>query len=123
MGGLPSIADFGMMAGLFAHIVRAPYSGEMLKKKAPKVIRSPVSGGSVNTGLNDNLREWRKSMARKRGLPAFRIFTNKVLDNLTSDLPTSNDELHMVNGVGPYFVKRYGKEIIRIIKTHLKQKK
>ena len=96
--------------------------GQGKKKKAPKVIRRPVSGGSVNQGLHDTLREWRTRMARKRRLPAFRIFTNKVLDNLASDLPTTNDELYMVNGVGPYFVKRYGKEIIRIIKTNLKQK-
>jgi DNA topoisomerase-3 len=76
----------------------------------------------VNPGLSDTLREWRMGMARKSRLPAFRIFTNKVLDNLASDLPTSYDELHMVNGVGPYFVKRYRKEIIRVIKTYLKQK-
>ncbi len=93
------------------------------KRNTRKVIRRPGSGASENPGLNDTLREWRMGMARKRGLPAFRIFTNKVLDNLASDLPTSYDELHMVNGVGPYFVKRYGKEVIRIIKTYLEQKK
>ena len=93
------------------------------KRTTSKVISRPGSGEPVNTALSDTLREWRKSMARKKGLPAFRIFTNKVLENLSSDLPSSYDELHMVNGVGPYFVKRYGKEIIRIIKTYLKQKK
>ena len=93
------------------------------KTDTRKVIRRPGSGGSENPRLNDTLREWRMGMARKRGLPAFRIFTNKVLDNLASDLPTSYDELHMVLGVGPYFVKRYGKEIIGIIKTYLKQKR
>ena len=100
---------------------KAGISGK--KRNTRKAIRRPGSGGSVNPGLNDTLREWRMGMARKSRLPAFRIFTNKVLDNLTSDLPTSYDELHMVNGVGPYFVKRYGKEIIRIIKTHSKQEK
>ena len=87
-----------------------------------KVIRRSGAGGaSENPKLYDALREWRMGMAKKKGLPAFRIFTNRVLDNLASDLPTSSDELHMVQGVGPYFVKRYGKEIIRIVKAYLKQ--
>ena len=88
---------------------------------APKVIRRSGSGASENPELYENLREWRMGMARKRGIPAFRIFTNRVLGHLAEDLPTSDDELYMVQGVGPYFVKRYGKEIIRIIKEYLKQ--
>ena len=60
-------------------------------------------------------------MARKRGVPAFRIFSNRVLANLGSDLPTSNDELLMVQGVGPYFVEKYGKDVIRMVKAFLNQ--
>ena len=93
------------------------------KRKSPKVIGPSGSGSWENQELIDTLREWRRGMAGKRGLPAFRIFTNKVLDNLASDLPASYDELHMVQGVGPYFVKRYGKEIIRIVKAYLKGKR
>jgi glutathione S-transferase len=39
LGGLPSIADFGMMAGLFAHLSRDPYSSQLMKQKAPAVYR------------------------------------------------------------------------------------
>ena len=60
-------------------------------------------------------------MARKRGVPAFRIFTNRVLANLAADLPTSDDELLMVQGVGPYFVERYGKDVTRMVKEFLNQ--
>ena len=73
---------------------------------------------SENLELYSRLKEWRLSKAKKSGLPAFRIFTNKVLDNLTSDMPTTQDELLMVNGVGPYFSQRYGNEIIRIVKEY-----
>ncbi|MBW1861214.1 MAG: HRDC domain-containing protein [Deltaproteobacteria bacterium] len=74
---------------------------------------------SKNLELYSHLKECRLSKAKKRGLPAFRIFTNKVLDNLASDMPTTHDELLMVNGIGPYFSQRYGNEIIRIVKEHL----
>ena len=83
-----------------------------------KVIRRPgaAGDGERNPALYEALRLWRMEAARRRGVPAFRIFTNKVLDNLVADRPTSYDELYMVQGVGPYFVKQYGKEMLRIVK-------
>ncbi|MCJ7596528.1 MAG: RecQ family ATP-dependent DNA helicase, partial [Desulfobacterales bacterium] len=94
------------------------------KKKATlQVIRKAGSGASENPKLYDALREWRTGMAKKKGLPAFRIFTNRVLDHLTSGLPTSYDELLMIQGVGPHFVEKYGKEIIRIVKAYMKDLK
>lgn len=91
------------------------------KRITQKTIRRPRSGESENPDLYNTLRGWRMRTAQKKRLPAFRIFTNKVLANLASDLPTSNDELLMVQGVGPYFVETYGKEIIRIIKEYLRK--
>jgi DNA topoisomerase-3 len=75
--------------------------------------------GMENPALRDRLKEWRRDTARQSGLAAFRIFTNRVLDNLVSDLPTSYDALHRVWGVGPFFVEQYGKEIIRMVKEYL----
>jgi len=39
MGGRPSIADFGMMAPLFAHLGRDPYPSQLMKLRAPNVFR------------------------------------------------------------------------------------
>jgi len=89
------------------------------KAKAVKVIKRSDSGKTAD--LYDTLKDWRIAMARKRGFPAFRIFSNKVLDSLVSEQPTSNDELLLVPGVGPYFVKTYGKEIIGIVKAYVRQ--
>ena len=91
------------------------------KTKLVKVQKAQGLGSSENTELYDDLRKLRMSKAKKRGVPAFRIFTNKVLDNLSIDLPTDKDELLMVNGVGPYFVEKYGKEIISMVKEYLKK--
>jgi DNA topoisomerase-3 len=91
------------------------------KPATPRAIRRSDSGVSENQELIDTLREWRKRTALKRGLPAFRIFTNRVLTNLASDLPTSDDELYLVQGVGPSFVEKYGKEVIRMVKEFLRQ--
>lgn len=93
------------------------------KATARKVTRRSGPGASENPKLYDTLREWRRGMALKRGIPAFRIFTNRVLNNVASGLPTSDDELHMVQGVGPRFVERYGKEIIRMVKAYVRENK
>ena len=98
---------------------KRPSAGK--RTTTPRVVRRSGSGVSENPELYETLRAWRMGMARKRGIPAFRIFTNRVLSHLAADLPTSYDELYTVQGVGPYFVKRYGKEIIRIIKEYLEQ--
>lgn len=38
-GGRPSIADFGLMAPLFAHLGRDPYPATLMKNRAPNVFR------------------------------------------------------------------------------------
>ncbi len=93
----------------------------MKKSSLMKAIKRSKSGASENPRLYDTLRKWRMKKAKKRRVPAFRIFTNKVLDNLSSDLPTNNDELLMVNGVGPYFAEQYGKEVISMVKDYLNE--
>ena len=39
LGGRPSIADFGLMAPLFAHLSRDPYPSKLMKLTAPNVYR------------------------------------------------------------------------------------
>jgi glutathione S-transferase len=39
LGGRPSIADFGLMAPLFAHLSRDPVPSDLMKLKAPNVYR------------------------------------------------------------------------------------
>ncbi len=90
------------------------------KKGIRKVIRLAASRALEYPELYNKLRGWRTDMAKKKGLPAFRIFSNKVLATLASERPVSPDELYKVQGVGPYFVEQYGKEILLIIKEYLK---
>jgi superfamily II DNA helicase RecQ len=98
------------------------------KKKKPMAFKKRKTGSdqkkaspaSENQELYKKLRSWRNGLARSRGVPAFRIFSNSVLSNLCIDLPTRKDELLKVNGVGPYFVENYGSKVIEIIKEYLR---
>lgn len=39
LGGRPSVADCGMMAGLFAHLARDPHASQLMKARAPGLYR------------------------------------------------------------------------------------
>lgn len=39
LGGQPTVADFGLIANLFAHLGRDPYPADLMKRKAPSVFR------------------------------------------------------------------------------------
>ena len=107
--------------------IQLPFK-EVFKKKSPAKkhkIRKASIATKTSSGdhpeLYQHLRAWRNGLAKKRGVPAFRIFSNNVLNNLCSDLPTTEDELFMVNGIGPYFVEKYGDKVINMIKGYLRK--
>jgi RecQ family ATP-dependent DNA helicase len=91
------------------------------KKHEVKVVRRPATGLNENPELHAQLKKWRVTEAKRHGLPAFRIFSNRVLENLSSEIPTTHDELLRVEGVGPRFDEKYGNEIIKIVKEYLRR--
>jgi DNA topoisomerase-3 len=63
------------------------------------------------------LKAWRKSEARRRGVPAFKIFNNRSLAALVDYKPANEKQLLAVPGIGPIIVKNYGTTILRVIRT------
>lgn len=112
------------------------------KKKAPQPPRYPASpvrtthyvstreedgeyrpqGGfeeervSENPLMFENLREWRLAEARVKGIPAFRILSDRVLHAICEAMPTNPDQLMEVRGMGPKLVTQYGGEILKRIR-------
>ena len=62
--------------------------------------------------LFEELRAWRLGEARKRGVPAFRILSDRVLLEICEALPASEDALLGVRGIGPKLVRQYGAELL-----------
>ncbi len=67
--------------------------------------------------LVEALRAWRLAEAKKRGVPAFRIFSDKALEGLALSRPADEDELLMVSGLGPAFVRRHGAALLKVLRT------
>ena len=65
--------------------------------------------------LFDKLREWRLAEARKRGVPAFRILTDRVLIAICRARPADEEELLEVSGIGPHTARKFGRGILGVV--------
>ncbi len=65
--------------------------------------------------LFDQLREWRLAEARKRGIPAFRILTDRVLVGICRARPADEEELLDISGIGPNIARKYGRGILGVV--------
>jgi len=82
-------------------------------------MRAPAGGKSYDEKLFNMLKQLRKDMAHKKGLPPFVIFQDPSLEEMATTYPTSEDELAQVNGVGMGKVKKFGKEFITLISDYV----
>lgn len=69
------------------------------------------------------LRNWRNRLAEEKGIPAYVIFHQKVLDKLVEALPSTLTELENIKGFGPVKVGKYGEEILSYINAFCENKK
>jgi len=63
----------------------------------------------------DNLRQWRRRLARASGVPPHVLLHDSTVDLIAARQPASADELLAVPGVGPVKVARYGPAILEVV--------
>jgi DNA topoisomerase-3 len=61
------------------------------------------------------LKAWRLAEARRQGVPAFRILTDRALVALVRLRPANEGELLAVPGLGPRLVARYGDRLLSLL--------
>jgi DNA topoisomerase-3 len=99
---------------------RRPRKARSGKAKAPRAKRAK-GADAAKAALPDDplvqaLRAYRAAEAKRLGVPAFRIFTDRTLAALVEARPTSGDALAAVPGVGPAFGKRHGAAVIALVR-------
>jgi superfamily II DNA helicase RecQ len=65
--------------------------------------------------LEATLRAWRVGLAKRQGVPAFRIMSDRVLLGIVQNQPQTAAELLAIPGVGLASVKKYGTQIYRML--------
>ncbi|MDM8523253.1 HRDC domain-containing protein [Desulfococcaceae bacterium HSG8] len=78
--------------------------------------------GKEDDSLNDvqkrlyrKLREWRKEISDKEGIPLFIIANNSHLVDVALSAPATLEALRQISGFGKKKIDKYGEDIIKII--------
>ena len=82
------------------------------------VAKAKGSGAGMDPRLEAALRVWRLIEARRRGVPAFRIFSDRTLRALATSRPGTAQELLAVPGIGISTVEKYGRDIYRVLREN-----
>jgi ATP-dependent DNA helicase RecQ len=87
---------------------------------APAVARPPAAAGTLDAGdrrLFDRLRRWRAEKARNLAVPAYVVFSDRTLAELSARKPASRAALLAVPGIGQAKLSQYGDEVLDLLAT------
>src|SRR6056297_1598927 len=92
------------------------YNKNKNRKKVKKNIDIEIEISEKDKKLYERLKEWRLETAREQGIPVYIIFSNNELKRIVNKRPKSKKELKTINGIGDKKTKKYGKEVLKIVK-------
>lgn len=79
------------------------------------------NAGGVDDKLMALLKDLRKSIAKKLGVPPFAVFQDPSLDDMALKYPITLEDLSNVHGVGEGKARKYGKGFITLIDAYVKE--
>ncbi len=72
----------------------------------------------LNEGLFDALRAWRLNVAREKAVPAYVVFTDVTLMAIAEQVPSDEDALAQIPGIGPRKLADYGDDLLEMVHAH-----
>ena len=85
------------------------------------IVTAAKSSGVADETLMVILRDLRKKVAKKLGVPPFVVFQDPSLEDMSLKYPISMDEMSNIHGVGEGKAKKYGKEFVDIISNYVEE--
>ena len=82
--------------------------------------RQDQLAGTSRSGLYDRLKELRFQIAQEKGVPAFMVFTNATLADMSVKMPRTDSEFLEVSGVGERKAEEYGERFLEAIKMWIR---
>ena len=83
------------------------------------IVTAAKASGTADETLMIMLRDLRKKVAKKLGVPPFVVFQDPSLEDMALKYPINIDELSNVHGVGEGKAKKYGKEFVELINRYV----
>jgi ATP-dependent DNA helicase RecQ len=85
------------------------------------IVTAAKSSGVADEALMIVLRDLRKKVAKKLGVPPFVVFQDPSLEDMSLKYPISMDEMNNIHGVGEGKAKKYGKEFVAVILNYVEE--
>ena len=85
------------------------------------IVNTKSLGGVADVKLVKILKDLRKKVANKLGVPPFAVFQDPSLDDMALKYPINLDELSKVHGVGEGKAKKFGKDFIKLIASYVEE--
>ncbi len=108
--------------------IKKPYSFMMTEdhvyseeEDANIITNAKAALGSTDEKLMVMLKDLRRKLGKKLGVPPFVIFQDPSLDDMTLKYPITIQELANVHGVGDGKAKKYGKEFVAFIADYVEE--
>ena len=85
------------------------------------VSASKGAGYGTDEKLVRMLKDLRRKVAKRLGVPPFVVFQDPSLDDMALKYPTSIEELSNIHGVGEGKARKYGQEFVQLIKRYVEE--
>ena len=123
---MESVGEYGVLAvtALGAEVLagRAPVTlRKDLERRAVRSTRRAATAAAVDELQPDQLarfeqlREWRRDMAKAQGVPAYVVFNDSTLRELAVERPSTLSELAGISGIGRSKLEHYGDEVLEVL--------
>nr|WP_314839565.1 DNA helicase RecQ [uncultured Flavobacterium sp.] len=83
------------------------------------IVTAAKSTGVADEVLMGMLRDLRKKVAKKIGVPPFVVFQDPSLEDMALKYPITQDEMINIHGVGEGKAKKYGKDFLELISRYV----
>ena len=90
----------------------------VVKQKSVETSNEPVQTVDFDQKLFEILRELRKELADRDSVPAYIVFSDKTLKEMSVKRPVSKSQMLKINGVGEVKFERYGKIFLEKIREN-----
>lgn len=88
------------------------------EKVSRKISIKATKALSENDDLFESLRQLRRELAEKQGVPPFVIFSDKTLHEMSAVMPTTDSQMLDVKGVGESKLAKYGEQFLDAISNY-----
>ncbi|MBP4141540.1 DNA helicase RecQ [Flavobacterium sp. P4023] len=85
------------------------------------IVTASKSSAIADEVLMGMLRDLRKKVAKKVGVPPFVVFQDPSLEDMALKYPISQEEMINIHGVGEGKAKKYGKEFLELISRYVEE--